>query len=169
MRRAYENLFIERVRDCLIRPPPAPVVFPPLSTKGTVSGVSTSDDSDVVQHVLGSDRHLRSLSSFSLTARGTSPHGSYDAESELVMAALTRQIDALTAENIALQQEIEGLKVSHGVLSIARLQDSLPMLLQVPAEAREATAEAVRSMMHLFVDWVAATNPSTLARTQSPV
>ena len=166
MRRAYENLIIERVRDCLIRPPPAPVVFPPFSTKGAVSGVSTSADSDVVQHVLGSDRHLRSLSSFSLP----SPHGSYDAESELVMAALTRQIDALTAENNALQQEIEGLKVSHGVLSIARLQDSLPMLLQVPAEAREATAEAVRSMMHLFVDWgVAATNPSTLARTQSAV
>ena len=167
MRRAYENLIIERVRDCLIRPPPAPVVFPPFSTKGTVSGVSTSADSDVVHHVLGSDRHLRSLSSLSLPS---GPHGSYDAESELVMAALTRQIDALTAENNALQQEIEGLKVSHGVLSIARLQDSLPMLLQVPAEAREATAEAVRSMMHLFVDWgVAATNPSTLARTQSAV
>ena len=123
MRRAYENLIIERVFDSLARPPPVPVV---LDGKSRIS----------------SKPGLRSLSSI-------------DDETEMAEVALMHQIETLTAQNIELEQQVAGLKVSLGVGTVRQLQDALPMLLEVPAEAKAATTQAVRSIMHVLIDWTA--------------
>lgn len=130
MRRAYENLVVERVLDSLSRPPPVPLVFP------------TKQNGDDTDGAVASRRRLHSVSSI-------------DFENEAAELALMRQIDTLTEENIALQHQIEALKVSLGIRAIESLQDALPMLLQVPAEARAKSAHVARSIMHMLVDWVA--------------
>lgn len=132
MRRAYENLIVERVLDGLSRPPPMPLIFP----------VKQKDDPADSAIESRPRSRLNTLSSF-------------DDESEGAELSLMRQIDALTTENIALRHQIEALKVSLGVGAVESLQAALPTLLQVPAEARAESAHAVRSIMHMLVDWVA--------------
>lgn len=130
MRRAYENLIVERVLDSLSRPPPMPLVFPVKQKDGPADSA------------IESRRRLNTLSSIG-------------DETEGVELALMRQIDTLTTENIALQHQIEALKVSLGVGTVESLQAALPTLLKVPAEARAESAHAVRGIMHMLVDWVA--------------